>query len=93
MNLLYNRVWDAVLDKLAEAQELVSEEGEPEETVLELDGAVSNAELSYERILEFYADDGSHYMLSVGRAACIEKKFIPAFGESIHYQIDMRVIP
>jgi hypothetical protein len=90
VKLLYNRIWNVVLDKLVLAQEEATSKGN-EAPVHELDVLVSNTSLTYEqkhfRILVsiLTADDGLHYVLSFERSAHIEKKLIPHQDDQISF--------
>lgn len=88
INLLHNRFWDVVLDKLLAAQSVVSK-GEITNIVYELDVVVESHILSYdERYFRIFAsamrgDDGPHYVLSFERAAHLEKSPILASGDNL----------
>lgn len=81
INLLYNRLWDVVLDRLASVQEHVAAEGS-ECSVHEVDAVVDNPATSYSnrhfRVLfsTLKAADGVHFILSFERSAHMEKGII-----------------
>jgi hypothetical protein len=68
IKLLYNRIWNVVLDKLVAAEKVASSEYN-DCPVHEVDAVVSNISLTYEqrhlRILAsiLTADDGMHFLL------------------------------
>lgn len=71
INLLDNRLWDVVLERLVAAQKTALEEGEIGGTVHELDAVVSNERLNNgERHFRILASTlSAHYVLSFARAA------------------------
>ncbi|KAG4416062.1 hypothetical protein IFR04_010825 [Cadophora malorum] len=82
IRLLYNRIWEAVLDRLVGVHQQAIAEG-IEGPVHEIDAVVSTPGLSYAerhfRILlsVLTADDGLHFMLSLERSPHIEKRMSP----------------
>jgi hypothetical protein len=88
INLLYNRMWNVVLDKLVTAQKEANSDGNTC-PVHKLDAVVSNTNLTYEerhfRILASIvtADDGMYFLLSFERAAHIEKQIKPHHDDQI----------
>ena len=88
IQLLYNRKWNVVLERLMVAQKEAYAE-ERDRPVHELDAVVSNATLTYDgrhlRILAsiLAVDGGNHFLLSFERSAHIEKKSIPHHEDHI----------
>ncbi|KAK0114043.1 hypothetical protein ONS95_014284 [Cadophora gregata] len=97
IRLLYNQVWDAVLNRLVGSHQKAVAEGN-EGLIHEIDAVVStpgqgHAETHYRILLSILAtEDGQHFMLSLERPPHIEKRTSPRSEDRTSALLDVPII-